>query len=90
MVRNELDILRQTIPYWKKMCDHLLIVDDDSTDGTGDYLRSEGVEVVPSLSKVYEQHVNTGHYLQNCKYGYTARYGNFLLIDQSCLLVAKL
>lgn len=68
MVRNELDLLRQTIPYWKKMCDHLLIVDDDSTDGTGDYLRSEGVEVVPSLSKVYEQHVNTAHYLKDCEY----------------------
>lgn len=68
MVRNELDLLQQTIPYWKRMCDHLLIVDDDSTDGTGDYLRSEGVEVVPSLSKVYEQHVNTAYYLQNCKY----------------------
>lgn len=68
MVRNEVDLLRQTIPYWKDMCDHLLIVDDDSTDGTGDYLRSEGVEVVPSLSKFYEQHVNTAHYLKDCKY----------------------
>lgn len=68
MVRNELPILRQTIPYWKKMCDHLLIVDDDSTDGTGDYLRSEGVEVVPSLTEVYDQAVNTAHYLKDCKY----------------------
>lgn len=68
MVRNELDLLRQTIPYWKKMCDHLLIVDDSSTDGTGDYLRSEGVEVVPSLTEVYDQAVNTAHYLKDCKY----------------------
>ena len=68
MVRNELPILRQTIPYWKKMVDHLLIVDDDSTDGTGDYLRSEGVEVVPSMTKVYDQAVNTAHYLKDCEY----------------------
>ena len=68
MIRNEIDLLRYTIPYWKKMCDHLLIVDDNSTDGSGDYLRSEGVEVVPSLTDVYEQHVNTAHYLKDCKY----------------------
>jgi len=68
MVRNELPLLKQTIPYWKSMCDHLLIVDDNSTDGTGDYLKSMGVEVRSSMTKVYDQAVNTKYYLKNCKY----------------------
>ena len=82
MVRNEIDLLRHTIPYYKKMCDHLLIVDDNSTDGTGDYLRSEGVEVVPSLTDVYDQAVNTRHYLKDCKYDWVIPFdADELLLD---------
>ncbi len=44
-VKNEKWILTTTIPQLKKFCDEILCVDGGSTDGTKEYLVSEGAIV---------------------------------------------
>lgn len=67
MVRNELERLRVNIPYHlRKGVDHLIVIDDRSTDGSGDFARSFK-EVTVWRSEAYDQQT------QNTKAGLYAR-----------------
>lgn len=68
MVRNEMPLLKWTIPYYKTMCDDLLIVDDGSTDGTKEYLQKEGVKVVDNEFSAFAQDQNVRKWLRNTGY----------------------
>lgn len=49
---NEIDGLKNTLPRIKKeWYDQLLVVDGNSTDGTADFARSQGCEVLMQKSK---------------------------------------
>jgi glycosyltransferase involved in cell wall biosynthesis len=58
--RNEIEAMRVIMPRVKKeWCDQILVV-DYSTDGTADYARSQGYEVVEQKGKGLRHAFNEG------------------------------
>lgn len=59
MVKDEADVIRQTVEHMLKQVDHIIISDNASTDGTYEILKSLPVELRRDLGVGYYQSIKT-------------------------------
>ena len=67
MVKDEADVIEQTVRHMKAQCDEVVVADNMSTDGTYEILRDLGVTVIRDPEKAYYQSRKMSDLAQRCR-----------------------